>query len=221
MQASSSKSDPIKGRGPRDWLRPLLYLAIIALLYFIAFIAVIHQAGTRDRVAEADVVIVLGAGLSPDGRPGWALTRRSRQAALLWHDAIAPYVMCTGGQAELYPRTEASACREILLAQGVPPESILMEERSRSTEENAINSRRILDQLGLKRAVLVSDSYHALRADWLFRQQGFDPFFSPVPASRMRHPLTYPQALLREFLAFHWQLLKETLQIPHTHVSGI
>ncbi len=209
--------------GPRmsRLLRICLLLFAAALLYFSAFIAVIHLSGGIDSSAEADVIIVLGAGLHRDGRPGRALTRRSQQAASLWQEDRAPLVLCTGGQAEYYPRTEASVCREILLAQGLPESAILLEERSRSTEENAIYSRQILDEIGLKRVVLVSDSYHMLRAGWLFRQQGIEPHTSPVPASRMRHPLEYPRALLRELIAFHWQFFKEIFQIPLTHISGI
>ncbi len=201
--------------------RPLLLLVLGALLYCVAFIATIHHTGTQDTTQESDVIIVLGAGLLRDGRPGWALTRRSRQAADLWHAGIAPYVICTGGQAESYPRSEASACREILLAKGVATGAILMEEHSRSTEENALFSRRIFDEIGFDDAVLVSDSYHMLRASWLFQQQGIKSTNSPVPAHHIRHPLSYPHSLIREFLAFHWHLLKEVLQIPLTHLSGI
>ena len=202
-------------------LRICLLLFAAALLYFSAFIAFIHHSGGIDTAAEADVIIVLGAGLHRDGRPGHALTRRSLQAAGLWQDGLAPLVLCTGGQDEYYPRTEASACREILVAQGIPDSAILLEERSRSTEENAIYSRQVLDDLGLARVVLVSDGYHMLRAGWLFRQRGFEPYISPVPASRMRRALDYPRALTREFLAFQWQFLKEFFQIPLTHIRGI
>ena len=205
----------------RRFKRFLLVIPVAALLYFSAFIAVIHLYGTVDSAAEADVIIALGAGLRRDGRPGPALTRRSQQAAALWREGFAPLVLCTGGQAENYPRSEASACREILLAQGLPAAAILLEERSRSTEENAIYSRQVLDELGLTSVVLVSDGYHMLRAGWLFRQRGFEPYLSPVPVSRMRQPLDYPRALLREFLAFHWQFFKQIFQIPVTHISGI
>ena len=201
--------------------RLVLSIVAAALLYFLAFIATIHHTGTQDTTQESDVIIILGAGLLRDGRPGWALTRRSRQAADLWHAGIAPYIICTGGQAESYPRSEASACREILLSTGIPTSAILMEEHSRSTEENAIFSRRIFEQVGFGDAVLVSDSYHMLRASWLFRHQGINSTSSPVPAHRIRHPLSYPQSLIREFLAFHWHLIKELLQIPLTHLSGI
>ena len=156
-----------------------------------------------------------------DGRPGPALTRRSLHAADLWQEGIAPLVLCTGGQSEYYARTEASACREILLAAGLTDSAILMEENSRSTEENAIFSRRILHEIGKSRAVLVSDGYHLLRAGWLFREQGIDAFASPVPAHRIRDPRAYPYSLVREFVAFHWQFFKQAFNIPLTHISGI
>ena len=201
--------------------RLLLFVILAAILYLIIFISVVHFAGKQDTTEPADVIIVLGAGLRRDGRPGPALTRRTLQAADLWHEGIAPLVLCTGGQSEYHPRTEASACREILLAAGLTDGVILMEENSRSTEENAIFSRRILDEIGTSRVVLVSDGYHLLRAGWLFRGQGIDSFASPVPADRIRDPRVYPFSLVREFVAFHWQFVKQAFNIPLTHISGI
>ena len=202
--------------------RIVLFVFGALLLYFLGFIAVIHHTGTIDTASqESDVIIVLGAGLLRDGRPGWALTRRSLQGADLWNNGLAPYILCAGGKAEAYPRSEAAACREILLARAVPDRAILLEERSHSTEENAIYSREIMLDRGFQDAVLVSDSYHMLRAGWLFHLQGIETTGSPVPASRIRHPLSYPVSILREFLAFHWHFLKEVLQIPLTHLNGV
>ena len=167
------------------------------------------------------MIIVLGAGLRGDGRPGPALTRRSERAAGLWHDGIAAKILCTGAKAEGFPRSEADACREILTRRGVPASAILMEAMSRSTEESALFAGDILDDMGLSRAVLVSDSYHMLRASWLYRRRGLEVFRSPVPASRINYPLFYPYSLLREFVAFHWFLVKQALDLPFTHVPGL
>lgn len=202
-------------------LRMILALLLVALLYFSAFALAVYFVGEQDTAEPADVIIVLGAGLRHDGRPGPALTRRSQHGATLWHEGIAPLILCTGGQTDYFPRTEASACREILLAAGVARDAIHLEERSHSTEENAIFSKLILDALGLERVVLVSDSGHMLRARWLFQQYDMEPFASPVPARRIRDPRVYPTALIREFVAFHWHLFKETFQIPLTHIKGI
>ena len=201
--------------------RIALFILVVALLYFTTFIAAAHVTGAIDSTEASDIIIVLGAGLKEDGRPGPALTRRTRHAASLWHEGVAPLVLCTGGQSEYYPRTEAAACHEILLAAGLPDVAILLEERSRSTEENANYSKLLLDELGLSRVVLVSDSYHMLRAGWLFSGRGIATFASPVPSDRIRGPLVYPYSLVREFIAFNWQLFKEAFQIPHTHIRGI
>lgn len=201
--------------------RLTLFILLAALLYFAAFTAAATIVGEQDTSQPAEIIIVLGSGLKEDGSPGPALSRRSRHGAALWHEGIAPLVMCTGGQSEYYPRTEAAACREILLAAGLPGDAILLEERSRSTEENAIYSKQLLDRLGLSRSVLVSDSFHMLRARWLFQKQGIDPFASPVPVDRLRDTRVYPTAIIREFVAFNWQLFKDLFGIPWTHVSGI
>ena len=203
-------------------LRRFLLLGLVALVgYLVGFAAAATLIGEQDTTQPAEIIVVLGSGLKEDGRPGPALTRRSRQGAALWHTGVAPLIMCTGGQSEYFPRTEAAACREILLAAGVPAVAILLEVRSRSTEENAIYSKQLLDRLGLSRIVLVSDSFHMLRARWLFQKQGIDPFASPVPADRLRDWRVYPAALIREFIAFNWQLFKDLFGIPWTHVKGI
>ena len=213
---------PAKKSKTRKRLKRLtLFILLASLLYFAAFATAVHVTGLRDSAAPADIIIVLGAGLKEDGRPSPALTRRTQHAAALWHEGIAPLVLCAGGQSEYYPRTEAAACREILIAAGLPAAAILMEERSRSTEENAIYSQRLLDDLGLSRIVLVSDSYHLLRAGWLFTGRGMKTLASPVPANRIHGGLVYPYSLAREFLAFNWQLFKELFNIPLTHISGI
>ena len=198
-----------------------LFILAAAPLYFIAFSTAVHFSGLPGAAESADIIIVLGAGLREDGRPGPALTRRSRHAAALWRQGVAPLVLCAGGQSEDYPRSEAAACREILLGAGLPAESILTEERSRSTEENAIYSRLILDRLRLSRVVLVSDSYHMLRARWLFQLQGIDALTSPVSQDRIRGALVYPSSLAREFIAFNWQIFKEVFNLPVTHIRGL
>lgn len=197
-------------------------LGLLALiLYLVGFAFAAYVIGGQDSTESSDVIIVLGSGLRKDGKPGPALTRRTRHGADLWHEGSAPLVLCTGGQSEYYPRTEAAACREILLSAGLPADAILMEEQSRSTEENAIYSKRILDERSLSRVVLVSDNYHMLRARWLFNKQGIQTFASPVTSDRIRDPRAYPFSLVREFIAFNWQLFKELFNIPWTHVRGI
>ena len=211
---------PVKSKRGKLWRRLLAGLFLCAAAYIAGLLALIWQVGANDAARESELIIVLGAGLRRDGRPGAALTRRSLHGAALWHAGMARRVLCTGGRAESQPRAEADACRELLLASGLPDEAILLEARSRSTEENALHSVALMRGLGLRSATLATDHYHMLRASWLFRRQGIDIATSAVPASRAGRVMFYPYAL-REIAALHWQVLKDALGLPQTHLAGL
>ncbi len=188
----------------------------------IALMAWIHHVGTQNQPQASDVIVVLGAGLNRSGAPGPALTRRTHHAADLWEQGLAPNVICTGGQAYPAPRTEAAACREILLNRGVPAENIFMEENSRSTEENALGTLAILQTQGWQSALIVSDSYHVFRAGMIFDTYYADTSvqlaLGPVPSSQIRTGEFYIYSLAREVVALHWWALKQLLNISATYV---
>ena len=64
-----------------------------------------------------------------------------------------------------YP-TDFAYCRHILLENGVPESTILREDRSTNTGENAEFSAQVLRELGIqvKKAILCCQSFHARRA---------------------------------------------------------
>lgn len=205
----------------RRLVRIALALLVIWLVLVLVLGIVIHVYGLVDRAEPADVIIVLGAGLRPDGRPGPALTRRSTHAADLWQQGYAPRIICSGGTpGQVTIRSEADACAEILREQGVPAAAIILEARSRSTEENAIESKQIMDASGWTTALLVSDGFHMLRANWIFHYYGLSVSLAPVPDARPS-ALEYLLALLREIAALHWLVLKVALNLPITYVKSI
>lgn len=192
-------------------------LFLIWALVIVGLVLLIEAKGRTDEAQQADVIIVLGAGLARDGRPGYALTRRSSHAAELWHQGYADTILCTGGQAPDQPRSEADACRDVLMWRDVPASAIVLEDRSRSTEENAIFSRPIVEANGWEDVILVSDSYHIFRAEILFRTRGIPAMLSPVPREAMRNHDSYTRAVTREIVALHWQVFKDFLGLPITH----
>jgi uncharacterized SAM-binding protein YcdF (DUF218 family) len=209
----------IKSLNWRLWLGRIILVAIAMwLLIIIGLISLIHYTGTIDEAQSADVIIVLGAGLSNSGRPGWALTRRSAHAAELWKQGSAETIICTGGTGYNQSRSEADGCREVLIRNGVPSSAIILEENSRSTEENAIFSRQIMDANAWETALLVSDSYHVFRGRYIFSSQGIDVFLSPVPAQEIRGFPTYYSSVFREVLALHWQVFKDIFNLQVTSV---
>lgn len=202
--------------------RVMLILTLIATIWagiVLILLVMIHNAGTPpSNTPSADTLIVLGSGLRRNGQPGEALLRRSVWASEQYHAGASSHIICTGGIGARQTRSEASACAEVLRNHGVPSEAIFLEELSKSTEENAIYARQIMEENGLNNAVLVTDSFHMLRASWIFDTQGIPHETSPVPRERMRLRF-YVQHTAREVLALHWQAFKQVLNLDVTHVN--
>lgn len=203
----------------------LRFIAVVLAVWLgvgLALAVSIYQFGESGNARPADAIIVLGSGLTRSGRPGDALTRRSVWAAGLYADGLAPAVICTGGVGDGQTRSEADACRELLEQRGVPPEAIYLEEQSRSTEENALYASAIMRDQGWTSAVLVTDSFHMLRANWVFDlyfdAEGIAHTRSPVPRAWMR-TYFYVRHFSREMLALHWQAFKETFGLQVTNVG--
>jgi uncharacterized SAM-binding protein YcdF (DUF218 family) len=188
------------------WLLLLLLLGAAIVVY-----------GSADHAQSADVIILLGAGLHPDNTPSEAMWRRAEHTAELWKNGFAPNVICTGGLPGRATRSEASACADLLQQYGVPADAILLEEHSRSTEENALEARAIMEANGWRTAIIVSDGFHLLRASWLFQRVGIESYTSPVSFAAV-NPIQLTVAMVREVLAFHWLAIKFLLNLPVTYV---
>jgi uncharacterized SAM-binding protein YcdF (DUF218 family) len=115
----------------------------------------------------SDVIVVLGAALAPDGSLGPALAERVRAGAAAFSEGAAPLVLMTGVH-------EAEKMRDRAVALGVPRECILVEPHARTTRENAVFCSELMRQHGLRRAVVVTQAYHRLRAVAAFRRLGVD-----------------------------------------------
>ncbi|RWB96359.1 MAG: YdcF family protein [Mesorhizobium sp.] len=76
--------------------------------------------------------------------------------------------------------TESQVGRDILLSLGVSPSRIEMEERSRTTCENAKESRASIRPKPDDHWLLVTSAYHMPRAVACFRAAGFDVIPYPV-----------------------------------------
>jgi uncharacterized SAM-binding protein YcdF (DUF218 family) len=190
------------------------------LTIILVLCAAIVVYGSQDFAQPADVIIVLGAGLHADNTPAEAFWGRAEHAAELWERGLAPVILCSGGLAGRATRSEASVCGELLQQYGVPPDAVVLEDRSRSTEENALESRAMMDANGWRTAIIVSDGYHLLRASWLFQRVGIESYTSPVSFSAV-NPLQLLVVMGREVVAFHWLAVKFLFNSPITYVPLI
>ena len=133
---------------------------------------------------QNDVFVILGAAVWPDGAPSKAMRRRVQAAVDMASRSSAPVFLPTGGLGK-YPPAEAEVMRDLLLACGIPEESVLMERSSRSTLASVINCVRIIQCLkSVGRVVVCTDTYHQHRCLWLFRRMGLRAEPSPIASGR-------------------------------------
>src|SRR5512135_1255699 len=82
-------------------LRGLLGLGGLAvLLCVLAFAWLVWQVdhvGRQDEARPANVIVVLGARVEPDGKPGPDLASRTQHAVSLWRAGYASDIICSGG----------------------------------------------------------------------------------------------------------------------------
>src|SRR5262249_13615944 len=75
---------------------------------------------------------------------------------------------------------------------GVPPEAILLEDRSLNTHENAVFSFQILTARQVRRILLVTSAMHMPRAVAAFRKAGFEVVPTPADFRTGWVPLNTP-----------------------------
>ncbi len=170
-------------------------LLLGSALIYAALGAALDRYGQRPVRGRFDAIVVAGCRVLPDGRPSMALRRRTSLAVELWEQAIAPRIVFTGGIGPDAPASEAAVAAAYAQRQGVPSEALLLEERSTSTEENARFAAELLPEGA--RVVVVSDAYHVLRCERVFRR-----YFARVRgAGSLGHPWARLRGALREVLA--------------------
>jgi uncharacterized SAM-binding protein YcdF (DUF218 family) len=193
-------------------------LALLGVVLFAWLWVQIDCFGQVDRAQRADVIVVLGARVWPSGRPSDALARRTLHAVKLYKEGLAAIIVCSGGLGT-HPPTEAQAAARLAMDQGVPPEAIVLEEKSHSTEDSAFFVSEIMHAQGWQRAIVVSDAYHLWRANLLFDKAGVKAY--PSPAHDERYPLSkrvYLYHLGREVVAVAWYTFKSWLGLSITYV---
>jgi uncharacterized SAM-binding protein YcdF (DUF218 family) len=126
--------------------------------------------------------VVLGAA-QYQGRPSPVFRARLEHAVSLYHEGFAPVLIVTGGKAEGDVTTEAATARQFAIDNDVPADSILVEDRGRTTIESLRTVGRILRERGSRSALFVSDRAHMLRVLRIARDEGIEGWGSPTTTS--------------------------------------
>lgn len=151
-------------RAARVLLTIVVVFALIAFFLLALHRPLLTAAGrfliVADPLDRADVIVVLSGGRA-DERVG--------QAATLYKQGLAPLLLLSGGE-QLMGISVPDLLRRQALAHGVPAAALLYESSSTSTAEQARFLRPLLEIRRVRRAILVTSSYHTRRTRLLFRR---------------------------------------------------
>lgn len=172
------------------WLGALAMIALLALCFSPLPRIVIRPLENRfpqQDAAKGPVagIIVLGGAIGVsrgDVAMNFAAARMTKAVELARLHPEAKLVF-TGGGANLLSQvveTEADGARLLFEALGLPPERLIMEDKSRNTRENASFTRRLVDPKPGERWLLVTSAWHMPRSMGVFRKAGFQVEAFPV-----------------------------------------
>ncbi|MDH3255234.1 MAG: YdcF family protein [Acidobacteriota bacterium] len=150
---------------------------------------------------DVDAIVVLGCRVLADGSPSGHLARRVQKAVDLWRQGRAPIVVFSGGGKP----SEAFVAARHAADLGLVPSAVVLEERSSTTTENARFSAELIR---CKDVLVVTDSYHVVRAGRIFRRNFPEASVVGVVApagARFKNSL-------REVLALLWDSLSSSTQ---------
>jgi uncharacterized SAM-binding protein YcdF (DUF218 family) len=125
------------------------------------------QAGVeRDFSDYAQIAVVLGGGLRADGSPTESTTLRADAAVDLANKREIPLILSgSHGNGPPPERTEAQVLADLIIAKGIDPSRIFLEDRSRDTLSNAAYvAQRYLSKITPRPIILVTSPFHMARS---------------------------------------------------------
>ncbi|HEY8108612.1 MAG TPA: YdcF family protein [Patescibacteria group bacterium] len=143
-------------------------LLVIGLGWFIA---------PRDDLKKTDAIVVVSGGET---------ATRADAGIRLWKDGWGRTLVFAGAAADR-GTSNAKVMQQRAISQGVPLAATIVEEQSRTTNENARFLKPVFEAQDIRSAILVTSPYHARRTTVTFRREfgkGYE--FRIYPASDSR-----------------------------------
>ena len=123
-------------------------------------------------IKKADVIVVLGAGSTKSGLPCKTSLERAIKGILLYKDGYSKKIIFSGGTNNKDIVPPAKAMANIAIKLGVKPSDIIVEDKSKTTYQNAIFTYSILKKENYNSVLLVTSESHIKRALELFKKLG-------------------------------------------------
>ena len=181
----------------------LIAIALLIAAPVVGLFALLWS-GLHDHLGHADVALVLGNTVNPDGTPSARLKARLDKTAELFRAGYFPKVIVSGATGkEGVP--EGTAMKKYLVQAGIPEAAIIVDDQGVDTFASAENTARILKAENLKSVLVVTQYFHIPRSKLALSKFGIAPIYNAHPAyfegrdiySTLREVPAYLKYLLR------------------------
>ncbi len=177
----------------------------------------LHPALQADAIRSdaAEAIVVLGGKMYLDAPEygedtiGGTMLERIRYTAWLHHRTGLPVIISGGRPSYDSMYSEAEVAAKALKQEFWVTKILALEKQSRTTWDNAVNTKEILQQLKIKKIILVTSAWHMPRAVDSFNRVGIYPIPAPTGFSPPQQPPSDPSSWLPSIDAFndsHWAL---------------
>ncbi len=172
----------------------LFLIFVISINRLVVFGAgkIIESNGEYEINKKYDAIVVLGASVLSDGSPSNMLSDRLRGAVELYKKGIAPKIIVSGDCSVERDYDEPTVMKNYCISHGVPANDVVIDGKGYSTYESMHN---VVNEMGYKSIIVVTQQYHTYRAVYTARQMGAD---ADGFATNYRDYMFFPQ-LMRDF----------------------
>jgi SanA protein len=149
-------------------------LALVAALIvggLNAYVVLSENGDATDQVnhvPDAQVALVLGAFVEPDGHMSQMLADRVKRAEQLWHAGKVQRILVSGDH-HTWAYDEPDTMRKALQAAGVPGRDIFTDHAGFNTWDSMVRARKVF---GVQSAIVVTQGFHMPRALYLAARAG-------------------------------------------------
>lgn len=169
-------SSPMKNHDAKR-KRILLYLFGSSVSIVLLSAAILVIDGLTDKLGTADVALVLGNKVEPDGTPSPRLAARLDRAVELYKTGAFASVIVSGGTGiEGVP--EGDAMRDYLVTKNIPATAVIVDNNGVNTHASAENTAAIMHEHGWESVFVITQYFHVPRSELAMKKQGITEVYT-------------------------------------------
>jgi len=205
-------------------IKKIITYTFAIFLSFVVLVNLIVYASSRpyiydniEGVKEAQIVLILGAAIYPNGELSPVFKNRVDSALVVYKASKAPKILVSGDNSTLY-YNEVNPVKNYLIEKGVREEDIFLDHAGFDTYSSMYRARDIFE---VSSVIVVTQAFHLPRAVFIARNLGLDAYGWRAPDSSktfknyMREILANEKAVMNLILHRQPKFLGDVIPIEN------